>query len=112
MGGSERGSALRLGAIDDKIKISNPKISLTNHIDTPPHPNSTNMLEIADSSTNIHLSIQATPIMAHLIMDNEMKARLTDGSTMESTHIATLQIPDLSKIARQIHIYRKCRQPH
>ena len=46
MGGSEKGCERRLGAIDNKIKISNPKISLTNHIDNPPNPTSTNMLEI------------------------------------------------------------------
>ena len=36
-----------------------------------------------------------------------MKSRLPDGSTMESTYIATLQIPDLSKIARHTHIFLK-----
>ena len=37
-------------------------------------------------------------------MSNEMKARITDGRIMESSHIETLQIPGLSKQARQIHI--------
>ena len=36
-----------------------------------------------------------------------MKARLPDGSTMESTHIATLQLPGLSKQAKQIQIFPK-----
>ena len=36
-----------------------------------------------------------------------MKARLTDVSTMELTHIATLQLPGLSRLARQIHIFPK-----
>ena len=98
--------------IDNNIKISNPKVSLLNHVDTPPNSTSTNMLAIEDSGENIHLARQATPTMAAVIMDNEMKLRLTDGSTMESTHIATLQIPGLSKIAIQIHISRKCIQPH
>ena len=40
-------------------------------------------------------------------MNNEMKAILTDGSTMKSTHIATLQLPGLSKLAIQIHIFLK-----
>ena len=44
MGVSEKEREWRLGAIDNKIKISNPKISLINHIDTPPNPTSTNML--------------------------------------------------------------------
>ena len=36
-----------------------------------------------------------------------MKAKLSDGSTMESTHIATLHLPGLSKLARQIQILPK-----
>ena len=36
-----------------------------------------------------------------------MTARLPDGSTMESSHIATLQLPFLIKQARQIHISPK-----
>ena len=58
------------------------------------------MLEIADSGMNIHLARQATPKTAPVIMDNEMKARLPYGSTMELTHIATLQLPGLRKLAR------------
>ena len=65
------------------------------------------MLAIADSGANIHLSRQATPTMAPVIMYNEMKSRLPDGSTMESAHIETLQLPGLSKLARQIHILPK-----
>ena len=107
MDGSEKGREWRLGAIDNKIKISNSKISLINHIYTPPNPTSTNMLEISDSGANIHLSRQATPTMFPVIMDNKMKERLPDGSTMESTHIATLQIPGLSRLARQINISPK-----
>ena len=107
MGGSEKGCEWRLGTIDNKIKISNSKISLIDHIDTPPNPSSTNMLAIADSGENIHLSRQATPTMDPLIMENEIKARLPDGSTMELTHIATLQIPSLSRVARYIHILSK-----
>ena len=100
MCGSEKGCECELGAIVNKIKIINPKISLINNIDTPPNPTSTNMLAISDSGTNIHLAIKATPKIDPLIMENEMKARLPDGSTMEPTHIATLQIPGLSKLAR------------
>ena len=58
------------------------------------------MLEISDSGENIHLARQSTPTMAPVIMDNEMKERLPDGSTMELTHIATLQLPGLSRLAR------------
>ena len=65
------------------------------------------MLAIADSDANIHLAKQSTTRMAPVIMSNEMTARLPDGSTMESSHIATLQIPGIIKKARQIHIFPK-----
>ena len=45
--------------------------------------------------------------MTTTIIENDMKAILTYGITMESTEIETLQIPGLSKQARQIHIYPK-----
>ena len=93
--------------IVNKIKISNPYISLINHNDTPPNPTSTNMLTIADSGLNKHLKRQATHSLAPVNMNNEMKERLPYGSTMEFTHIATLQIPGLSKLARQIQIFPK-----
>ena len=79
--------------------MSNPKISLINYIDTPPNPTSTNMLAIADSGVNIHMARQATPTMALVIMDNEMKERLINESTMEWTHIATLQLLGVSRLA-------------
>ena len=65
------------------------------------------MLTIADSGANIHLSKQATPTMSPVIMANYMKSRLPDGSTMESSHIATSQLPGLSKQSRQISIFSK-----
>ena len=65
------------------------------------------MLAIAGSGANIHLARQATSTMDPLVIDNEIKARLPDGSTMESTHIATLQLPGISKIVIQIHILPK-----
>ena len=65
------------------------------------------MLVIADSGAHIYLVRQVTPTMVPVIMDIEMKARLPDGSTMESTHIATLQLPGVSRLVRQIHIFPK-----
>ena len=87
--------------------MSNPKISLINCIGNPPNPPSNNILEISDSGANIHLAKQATTTMAPVIMSNEMTARIPDGSTTESSHIAKLQIPGLSKQVRHIHIYPK-----
>ena len=91
----------------NQIGISNLKISLINHINAQPNPTSTNMLEIADSGPNIHLAKQATPTTSPIITENEINARLPYGSTMELTHIATLQLPGLSKKQRQIHILPK-----
>ena len=73
----------------------------------PPDPTSSNMLETTDSGENIHLSKQATTKMAPVITSNKMTARLPDGSTIESSHIATLHLPGLIKQARQIHIFQK-----
>ena len=88
-----------------KIEISNPEISSVNNIDTQHNPTSNNMIVIADSSANIHLAKQAIHTMAPVIMENETKARIPIGSTKESTHIATLQLPGISNQARQIHIF-------
>ena len=60
------------------------------------------MLAITDPGVNINLARQATPTMDPVIMDNEMKARIP-----ESTHTTKLQLPDLSKLVRQIHIFLK-----
>ena len=61
MEGSEKGCEWRLGAIVNKIEISNPKVSLINDINTPHNPTSANILEIIYSSANVHLERQATP---------------------------------------------------
>ena len=100
MGVSEKGCEWWLGEIFNKIEIIKPKISLINYIDTPPTPNITNILAITDSGANTHLARQATPKMDPVIMEYWMKAILPDGITMESTHIATIQIPGLRKQAR------------
>ena len=80
----------------NKIEISNPKISLTNCINTPTNPPSNIIPEITDSGVNIHLAKQAATTMSPVIKSNEITKRLPDGSTMESSHIATLQLSVLS----------------
>ena len=62
------------------------------------------MLAITDSSENIHLEKQAITITPPLIISNETIARLPDGNTMESSHIATIQISGIIKQEMQIHI--------
>ena len=105
---SEKGCEWRLGVIINKIEISTNKINLINYIYTQPNPTSNIMLAMANSGVNIHLAKQATSTMASVIISNYIKSRLIDGSTMESSHISTLQIPGLSKQAMQIHISQKC----
>ena len=65
------------------------------------------MLSITLSGVNTNLEKQDTPTMAPLIISNYMTARLSDGSTMESPPIETLQLPGISKQARQIHNFPK-----
>ena len=82
MGIRETGCELWLWEIIIKIRISNPKTSLINCIGTPPNSPGKNVLEIADSGANIHLSKQATATMAPVITSSDMTSRLPDGSTM------------------------------
>ena len=65
------------------------------------------MLAISDSGANIHLQKQATTTMAPVIISNYTTSRLPDVSKMESSHIATLQLPVIRKQSRQIHIEPK-----
>ena len=73
---------------------------MINCIRTPPNSPSKNTISISESGANIHLEKQATTTMAPIIISNYMTTRLIDGSTMESSHIVTLQLPGLSKQAR------------
>ena len=81
-------------------------------IGTPPNYPSKNRLAIVDSGTNIRLSKQDTKTMAPVIILSYMVARLTNGSTMESLHMVTIQLPCISKQARQTHILSKIKNPH
>ena len=65
------------------------------------------MLAIVGSGLNIHLSQQATTTMAPGIMSNKMTARLQDGSKIDSSQIATLQLSGLRKKAKKTHIFPK-----
>ena len=70
--------------------MSDPQISLINYIYIPPNTTSNNMLEIADSGANIHPEKYATPTIPPAMMENDMKARLPDGSTANYSQIAKL----------------------
>ena len=49
--------------------------------------------------------------MTPAIVPKDEIERLTDGITMESPHVATLQLPGLTKTSRQIHIPPKMIKP-
>ena len=68
----------------NKIKTSNPKLSLINNIGTSPNSPSKHTLAIEDSGENTHLAKQYTPTMDPVMMSRYMTERLTYGSTMES----------------------------
>ena len=80
-----------------------------NNIGTPPNYPRKYPLAIEDSGSNIHLENQAIETMSPLIMSKEMVERILDGSTMESSHEATIQIPGLTKKSIQIQILPKMR---
>ena len=65
------------------------------------------MLSITDSGVNIHPEKKSTTTTTPMIMSNEMTEKIPDGSTMESSHISTLQLPGLIKQVRQIQIPHK-----
>ena len=65
---------------------------------------------MADSGTNIHLENQATPTINPVIMPEDMKSRVKYGRTMDSSHVATLQLPGIIKQYRQCHIIPKMRK--
>ena len=109
LGVIEKGCKWRLGAITNKIKISTSKISLFSNIGTPPNSPRKYILAIANSGVNTHIENEATPTMAPVIMSNAMTTRLPYGSTMESSHVVTFQLPGLTKKSSQIHIYPKIR---
>ena len=48
--------------------------------------------------------------MSPVIISNAMTSIMTDGIIMESSHIATLQIPGIIKQAGHIHIYPKIKK--
>ena len=93
----------------NKNKISTTKTSLINNIGTPYNYPRKYPLAIAESGANIHIENQATSEMAPVIMPKDMTEMISDGGTMELSHVATPQLTGLIKTSRQIHIYPKMR---
>ena len=81
----------------DNIEISTPKMSLINNIGNPHNYPRKYTLNIADSGVNIHISNESTPPMSPVIMSNNMTSIISYGSTIESSHEATLRLPGLTK---------------
>ena len=91
----------------NKTKISNPKSSSINCIDTVPNPLSNNILVLAYAGANIHLAKQMTTTTSPVIISNEIIARLLYGSTMDSSQITTIQLSGISNQARKNQILPK-----
>ena len=91
----------------NNIKIIIPELSLINNIETPHNYPSKHTLVVTDLGVNIHIFKQYTTTINPVIISNDMTERIPDGSTIDSSHITTLQLPGLSKKARQIHIFPK-----
>ena len=68
----------------NKIKMSAPNVSLINNIGAPNNYPSKHTLEITDSGADIHLYKQSTTIMAPFIISNGTKARLSNGTSIQS----------------------------
>ena len=89
--------------------MSTPEISLINNIRTPPNSPKKYTLATDGSGANTHLANEATPKMAPVIMSKHITARLPDITTMESSHVATIHIPGLTRKSRKNHITPKFR---
>ena len=48
--------------------------------------------------------------MAPVMISNDVVEILLDGKTMDTSNKGTLQLPGLSKRARQIHIFKKMKE--
>ena len=80
-------------------------MSLTYNIKTLPNSPTKDNLSVTEFGMNIHLSNISTPTVAPVTCTHTTEEKLPDGKTMESTHVATLPIPGMSKKAKIIQIY-------
>jgi hypothetical protein len=60
---------------------------------------------IVDSGCTCHFLLVNAPCLAKVKSQNPLTVRLPNGATMESTHTAALDIPELNKAASIEHVY-------
>jgi hypothetical protein len=61
--------------------------------------------EIVDSGCTGHFLLANAPCLNKFKSHNPLTVRLPNGATMESTHTASLDIPELNKAASIAHIF-------
>jgi hypothetical protein len=71
---------------------------------TPP-PLKHNETTLVDSGFTGNFLLSNAPCLNKTLIINPLTVRLPNGQTMKSTHTATLDIPQLSKTAKEAHIF-------
>jgi len=79
--------------------------SFVNHIVKSPPTKLESVKAIADSGANINLGTLDTPCHNLHPTKNGIHAKLPDGSVIQATHTAVLNLPGLSETARTLHIF-------
>jgi hypothetical protein len=58
-----------------------------------------------DSCCTGHFLLSKSPCLNNTLTSNQLTVSLPNGQTMKSTHTATLDIPQLSKVAKAAHVF-------
>jgi hypothetical protein len=98
MGGSHVNRDLLLGATS---KINNDKFDGCR---TPPLLKH-NETALVDSGCTGHFLLSKAPCLNKTLTSSSLTVRLPNGQTMKSAHTATLDIPQLSKVAKAAHVF-------
>jgi hypothetical protein len=105
MGGSQVNRDLLLGATPE----NNSKTF--DDCRTPPLLKN-NETALVDSGCTGHFLLSNAPCLNKKVTSNPLPVRFPNGQTMESTHTAFLDIPELSKAASAAHIFQPWRTTH
>jgi hypothetical protein len=71
---------------------------------TPP-PLKHNDTALVESGCTGHFLLSNAPCLNRTLTTSYLTLRLSNGQTMQSTHTATLDIPQLNKSAKEAHIF-------
>jgi hypothetical protein len=64
-----------------------------------------NETALVDSGCTGHFLLSNAPCLNNTLASNTLTVRLPNGQTMKSTHTATLDIPQLSKVTKAAHVF-------